>query len=71
MSEPNWYHVFDSTNNMWLADDKHEWSRHYHDAAEFTSYELARDIAAREIRNKGPDYDGVVIVLADCGVVET
>lgn len=40
------YHVYN--NGKWLADDEKSWSVRFSDAAEFTSYELADDIAKRE-----------------------
>jgi hypothetical protein len=67
--DTNWFHVFDATNSLWLQDDERSWGP-YSGAAEFTDEQLARDIAVREIKRKGPDYDGVVTVLADCGTVE-
>lgn len=67
--EANWFHVFDSDNSLWLQDDERSWGP-YSGAAEFSDFELARDIAVREIKRKGPDYDGTVIVLADHGQPE-
>jgi hypothetical protein len=68
-NDANWFYVFDSTNSLWLQDDERSWGP-YRGAAEFSDFELAHDIAARELKNKGADYDGVVIVLADHGQPE-
>lgn len=67
--DPSWFHVFDSTNSLWLQDDERSWGL-YSGAAEFSDDQLARDVAVREIKRKRPDYDGDVTVLADCGTVE-
>lgn len=63
----NWYHVFDSAKGLWLGADEKSWSKDYSDAAEFGRYELAEQIARRVM---GPNFNGLVIILADCGAVE-
>lgn len=69
MNEPSWFHVFDADNSLWLQEDGREWGP-YRGAAEYESYENASNDARRQIKSKGPDYDGTVIVLADHGTVE-
>lgn len=64
----NWYHLFDS-QNLWLTDEG-TWSTHYADAREFISFEAAQAEGRLQIRSKGPDYDGTIVVLADCGQVQ-
>jgi len=68
MNDANWFHVFDSTNSLWLHDDR-SWGP-YRGAAEFSDLDEAQEIALHEIKNKGSDYEGTVIVLADHGQVE-
>jgi len=71
MSTPdvNWFHVFDSSNGLWLEDGG-SWSRHYRDASEFYDYKEAVGHASRALKSKGTDYDGTIIILGDFGEVD-
>lgn len=62
----SWFHVFDSTRQLWLTD--HDWSRSYYDAQEFSSYESAAQ-AGRE-QMVGVTTGDTLVVLADYGQIE-
>lgn len=70
-TEASWFYVFDSARILWLRQDdagKYDFGS-YAGAAEFQSYEEAREAAVVCIA-KTPRLNGDLIVLADHGLVE-
>lgn len=65
--EINWFNVFDSNNSEWLQDDEHSWGP-YSEAAEFTNYETAYDVALRESKFT-QKVARSVIIFGDCGMI--
>lgn len=65
MNEASWFYVFDADSSLWLHDGG-DWGR-YSGAAEFNSYNEAREAAEEQIKG---GLKSAVIVLADHGSVE-
>jgi hypothetical protein len=65
MDNINWYHVFDSTNRLWLKG-KDKWSPDYRDAKEFSTYEEAHAFVRPFVARRD-----TIIILADCGAIES